>query len=78
MIDASPSTNSSATSVVMVVWFGFQLWNGLDRLRNPCLGVKSPILISEIQAFSDRKILDKANLRQILRVSTDRVEAEAV
>ena len=21
----------------MVVWFGFQLWNGLDRLRNPSL-----------------------------------------
>jgi hypothetical protein len=44
----------------------------------PIVGVKSPIPISEIQGFTDRKILDKANLRQILRVSTDRVEAEAV
>jgi hypothetical protein len=37
MIDASPSTHLSATSVAMVVRFGFQLWNGLDRLRNPCI-----------------------------------------
>jgi hypothetical protein len=50
----------------------------VDLSQIPILGVKSPILISEIQAFSDRKIFDKANLRQILRVSTDRVEAEAV
>jgi hypothetical protein len=34
--------------------------------------------MSEIQGFTDRKILQKANLRQILRVSTDSVEAEAV
>jgi hypothetical protein len=40
MIAASRSTHSSATSVVRVVPSGFQLWSGLDRLRNACRAVQ--------------------------------------
>ena len=36
MTDASRFTNSSATSVAIAVRVGFQLWSGLDRLRNAC------------------------------------------
>jgi len=35
MTAAAPSTTSNATSVPLVVRFGFQLWSGLEKLRNP-------------------------------------------
>jgi hypothetical protein len=37
MTDASRSTHAHATSVAMAVRLGFQLWSGLDRLRNACM-----------------------------------------